>query len=283
MKQRKILVVDDEQNIRDIISEFLSELGYEVSVAVDGLDALGKIQSTRYDLYIIDVYMPRMGGLELIGKLKEMQPLAVIIVTTGFSSIDVAIRAIRTGAYHYLTKPIQPDELIKVVGAGLSHVQDLYEQGGEDMEMLNSPEIKSTDLLLLKGFNAEQRKDFIATGVLISYSKGSPIPLNEEMGTMVMVEAGSVNAYYNGAMVETLVEHDVWGEETFINPSSIFTTLSAQTDVQIRHFKRRKIVEFFTYNEVTLTKRYMINLIQCIYIKWRRSCFRMGLQSGFNT
>jgi len=227
--------------------------------------------------------MPRMGGLELIGKLKELQPLAVIIVTTGFSSIDVAIRAIRTGAYHYLTKPIQPDELIKVVESGLSHVQDLYAQGNEDMDIPIAPEGKSSELLLLRGFTPEQSRDFIATGVLISYSKGSPIPLNDELGSMVMVEAGAVNAYYNGAMVETLKEHDVWGEETFINPSSVFTSLSAQTDVQIRHFKRRKIVEFFTYNEETLTKRYMINLIQCIYIKWRRSCFRIGLYSGINT
>jgi len=284
VNQRRILVVDDEQNIRDIISEFLGELGYKVSVAVDGLDALEKIQYEKYDLYIIDVYMPRMGGLELIGKLKELQPLAVIIVTTGFSSIDVAIRAIRTGAYHYLTKPIQPEELIKVVESGLGHSQELDAQGENITENISSmPEIKSSELLLLRGFSPEQIRDFMATGVLISYSKGSPIPLDDELGSMILVEEGSVNAYYNGALVETLKEHDVWGEESFINPGSVFTGLNAQTDVQIRHFKRRKIMEFFTYNEETLTKRYMINLIQCQYMKWRRSCFRIGLYSGFNT
>lgn len=283
MNQRRILVVDDEQNIRDIISEFLGELDYEVSVAVDGLDALEKIQYEKYDLYIIDVYMPRMGGLELIGKLKEMQPLAVIIVTTGFSSIDVAIRAIRTGAYHYLTKPIQPEELIKVVESGLGHARELYEHSDNISEASSMPDARSSDLLLLRGFSSEQSKDFLATGVLISYSKGSPIPLDEESGSMILVEEGSVNAYYNGALVETLKERDVWGEETFINPGSVFTSLNAQTDVQIRHFKRRKIMEFFTYNEEMLTKRYMINLIQCVYMKWRRSCFRIGLYSGFKT
>ncbi|HPF08208.1 MAG: response regulator [Candidatus Cloacimonetes bacterium] len=282
MNQRKILVVDDEQNIRDIIGEFLGELGYQVSVAVDGLDALEKIQDERYDLYIIDVYMPRMGGLELISRLKEMQPLAVIIVTTGFSSIDVAIRAIRTGAFHYLTKPIQPEELIKVVESGLGHAQELYESGSEEQGIPVIPGVKSSELLLLRGFNEEQSRDFMDIGVLISYSKGSPIPLGDDLGSMILVEDGSVNAYYNGSLVETLKEHDVWGEETFINPGSVFTGLSAQTDAQIRHFKRRKIMEFFTYNDETLTKRYMINLIQCIYMKWRRSCFRIGLYSGFN-
>ncbi len=147
MNSRKILVVDDEQNIRDIISEFLGDLGYEVSVAVDGVDALEKVEYTKYSLYIIDIYMPRMGGLELIARLKEIQPLAVIIVTTGFSSIDVAIRAIRTGAYHYLTKPIQPEELIKVVDSGLAHVTDLGD-AGSDREEAQTSVIKSSELSL---------------------------------------------------------------------------------------------------------------------------------------
>ncbi|MCD8479170.1 MAG: response regulator [Candidatus Cloacimonetes bacterium] len=113
--------------------------------------------------------------MELIGKLKELQPLAVIIVTTGFSSIDVAIRAIRTGAYHYLTKPIQPEELIKVVESGLGHSQELDAQGENITENISSmPEIKSSELLLLRGFSPEQIRDFMATGVLISYSKAVP-------------------------------------------------------------------------------------------------------------
>ncbi|MBP7310050.1 MAG: response regulator, partial [Candidatus Cloacimonetes bacterium] len=58
----RIMVVDDEQNIRDIISEFLKEMGYAVTIAVDGLDALEKVAYEQYDLYIIDVYMPRLGG-----------------------------------------------------------------------------------------------------------------------------------------------------------------------------------------------------------------------------
>ena len=92
----KIMIVDDEQNIRDIISEFLSETGYSVAVAVDGVDALEKVQYEQYDLYIIDVYMPRMDGLELLVKLKELQPLAVVIVTTGFSSIEPTTRVAPT-------------------------------------------------------------------------------------------------------------------------------------------------------------------------------------------
>ena len=279
----KIMVVDDEQNIREIISEFLQEMGYSVTVAVDGLDALEKVAFEQYDLYIIDVYMPRLGGLDLISKLKEIQPLAVIIVTTGYSSIDVAIKAIRTGAYHYLTKPIQAEELLKVVESGLKHSADLGEAPAAVSDTsLNVPE-KYSEHLLLRGFTLEQAQDFRNLGSLGEYQYGDTIPLDEEHGSLIFVEMGKLNVYHNGAVVESLKEGDIWGEETFINPGAVFTILKAQSEVHVRHYKRKKIIEFFTYNDETLTKRYMINLIQCMYIKWRRSLFRIGLYTGFSS
>ena len=279
MNPRKIMVVDDEQNIRDIISEFLQEVGYEVTVAVDGLDALEKVAYQLFDLYLIDVFMPRMGGLDLITKLKEIQPLAVIIVTTGYSSIDVAIKAIRTGAYHYLTKPIQAEELLKVVESGLKHSADLSDN---DAGALGFTPEKQSELLLLKGFTMEQAADFKNMGTVMEYQFGDAVTLDEDYGSLIFVESGRLNVYHNGAVVETLKEGDVWGEETFIYPNATFTNLVAQSDVILRHYKRKKIMEFFTYNDELLSKRYMINMMQCMYMKWRRSIYRIGLYSGFS-
>ena len=283
MNSRKIMVVDDEQNIREIISEFLQEVGYSVTLAVDGLDALEKVAYEQFDLYIIDVYMPRMGGLDLITKLKEIQPLAVIIVTTGYSSIDIAIKAIRTGAYHYLTKPIQADELLKVVESGIQHAAELGETTSAAVDSVTPQAEKQSDMLLLRGFTYEQAREFKSIGTVVEYQYGDTIPLNEDHGCMIFVENGRLNVYHNDAVVESLGPGDVWGEETFINPNASFTVLKAQSEVHIRHFKRKKVMEFFTYNDETLTKRYMINLIQCMYMKWRRSIFRIGLYKGFNT
>lgn len=283
MNSRKIMVVDDEQNIREIISEFLQEVGYAVTLAVDGMDALEKVAYEQFDLYIIDVYMPRMGGLDLITKLKEIQPLAVIVVTTGYSSIDIAIKAIRTGAYHYLTKPIQADELLKVVESGIQHATELGETTSSSADSVSSQIEKQSEMLLLRGFTYEQAKEFKSIGTVVEYQYGDTIPLNEDQGSMIFVENGRINVYHNDAVVESLGAGDVWGEETFINPNASFTILKAQSEVHIRHFKRKKVMEFFTYNDETLTKRYMINLIQCMYMKWRRSIFRIGLYKGFNT
>ncbi|MDI3504534.1 MAG: hypothetical protein PWP64_1470 [Candidatus Cloacimonadota bacterium] len=279
MSTKKILVVDDEQNIRDIFQTFLQDMGYTVQTAIDGIDALEKIAREKYDLYIVDIYMPRMGGLELIARLKELQPSAVIIVTTGYSGLDVDFRSIRQSAFMYLAKPIQPDELIRAVEAGLAQSQEikpepvsfaLEEQPGAD---------KQPEMLLLRGFTTDQVLQFKSMGTVKEYKAGDCIPMDKEDGSMIFVERGYVNVYYNTDLVDSLKEGDVWGEESFVNPGSIFTTLRAHSNALIRHFSRKRLIEFFTYNDKSLTDRYMINMINCMQVKWRRSIVRLGLSS----
>lgn len=279
MSTKKILVVDDEQNIRDIFQTFLQDMGYTVQTAIDGIDALEKIAREKYDLYIVDIYMPRMGGLELIARLKDLQPSAVIIVTTGYSGLDVDFRSIRQSAFMYLAKPIQPDELIRAVEAGLAQSQGikpepvsfaLEEQPGAD---------KQPEMLLLRGFTTDQVLQFKSMGKVKEYKAGDCIPMDKEDGSMIFVERGYVNVYYNTDLVDSLKEGDVWGEESFVNPGSIFTTLRAHSNALIRHFSRKRLIEFFTYNDKALTDRYMINMINCMQVKWRRSIVRLGLSS----
>lgn len=281
MNSRKIMVVDDEQNIREIICEFLKEMGHSVTLAVDGMDALEKIQYEQFELYIVDVYMPRMNGLDFLVKLKEIQPLAVVIITTGYSSIDVAIKAIRSGAYHYLTKPIQAEELIRVVESGLKHSADLGEVSTMNLAPL---EISSEliDLLLLRGFNAQQQKEFRQLGKVVQYQPDDPIELKDDPGTMIWVESGKIAVLQNGAVVDHLKPGDIWGEETFFTANQIFTQLKAQNESQVRHFARSSLLDFFRSHEETLTKRYMINLIQCVYMKWRRAMYKISLFNGFS-
>lgn len=278
---KRILVVDDEQSIRDIISEHLKQMGYTVVGAVDGQDALDMVEMELFDLYIIDIYMPRMDGLELMMRIKEIQPLAVIIIATGYSSIDIAVKAIRNGAFHYLAKPINADELSKVVESGLSHSNEMEEVGGiSPASMEISKEL--IDLLLLKGFTPDQQMDFHQVGTLIQYQPNSKITLDEQFGTMIWIESGRVSVQLNGTHVDTLRPGDIWGEETFISSNSIFTELIVQAEANVRHFSRKKLMEFFTYQEESLIKRYMINLIQCLFVKWRKSVFKIGLYSGYS-
>ncbi len=106
-----ILIVDDEKQILNILSELLKKWGYNPIPAASGKEALGKFRDMSIDLVITDMVMPEMDGLELINKIIEIRPNTVIIILTGYPSFDSAVQSIRSGAYDYLAKPLNAEEL----------------------------------------------------------------------------------------------------------------------------------------------------------------------------
>jgi DNA-binding NtrC family response regulator len=113
--QERILVVDDEETIRNLFLDFLGGGGYQVVTAESGEAALRKFKPHFFDCVISDISMPGMGGLELLKKLKEKDPTVIFLMITGYPSIQDAVEAMKLGAYDYITKPLQLDDLqIKV-------------------------------------------------------------------------------------------------------------------------------------------------------------------------
>ncbi len=108
----RILIVDDEKAIRDSLQIVLSEEGFEAEVVTDGLEALQKIEEGGYDLVITDLKMPRLNGMELLEKSSKISPDTFFIIMTAYASVDTAINALRNGAYDYLIKPVEFDDLI---------------------------------------------------------------------------------------------------------------------------------------------------------------------------
>jgi two-component system, NtrC family, response regulator AtoC len=109
---RRVLVVDDEENIRLVLRTLLKKHGYEVEVADGGEAALAALDAFDPDVILTDVRMPRMGGLDLLGALKARQHLATVIVMSAYGNVDLAIEAMKAGAYDYVGKPFKPDEII---------------------------------------------------------------------------------------------------------------------------------------------------------------------------
>lgn len=117
----RILVVDDERGMCEFLRFLLQEEGYEVEVAHSGDQALAKVQQSRYQLILADIKMPGLDGLEMLRKLREADEETVVIVMTGYSSLDSAIKAIQYDASDYLTKPFDdPDAVLAAVERGLS-------------------------------------------------------------------------------------------------------------------------------------------------------------------
>ncbi len=112
---RRVLVVDDEENIRLVLRTLLRKHGYEVEVAESGEAALALVDSFGPDVILTDVRMPKMGGLDLLATLKAKQQPATVIVMSAYGSNDLALEAMKAGAYDYLSKPFKPDEVVLVL------------------------------------------------------------------------------------------------------------------------------------------------------------------------
>lgn len=115
----RVLIVDDEKFIRDILADFLGMEGYVVRTAEDGNAALSELGNARYDLVISDLKMPRMGGIELLEAIGTKAPNALTVIMTGFGTVETAIDAMKRGAYDYILKPFKVEEVIHVVQRGL--------------------------------------------------------------------------------------------------------------------------------------------------------------------
>ncbi len=115
----RILVVDDEQVIREILADFLSMEGFVVRTAEDGSAALVELSRARYDLVLSDLKMPNMGGLELLAAIQKHTPHVVTVIMTGFGTVETAIDAMKRGAYDYILKPFKVEEVIHTIRRGL--------------------------------------------------------------------------------------------------------------------------------------------------------------------
>ena len=112
---RRVLIADDEESIRHVLTELLSERGYEVRAVADGDEAARELAARDYDALVTDVRMPRLNGLDLIRAAQSTSPETTIIVMSAYGSHDLAIEALKAGAYDYLGKPFRPDEVLLVL------------------------------------------------------------------------------------------------------------------------------------------------------------------------
>lgn len=213
----KILVVDDEEIIRDSISYILETEGYEVEKAENGKIAYDKIKEKHYDLVITDIEMPAMKGTELLEKIKTLDSQTAVIIITAFGSLDTAITALRNGASDYILKPVEFDELLIKVKR-LFEVKDLLIENKVLREEINRKydfeNIVGKSPAIKKVFDMIQAVAETDSTVLISGNSGTG---KELVARAIHYRSKRKNkpfiAVNCGAISENLIESELFGHK----------------------------------------------------------------------
>jgi two-component system response regulator AtoC len=215
-KPIKLLIVDDEEAYRNLLSERFSLSGDIVSLAATGEEAVEQIKMRPFDVSILDLRMPGMDGIELFRKIKELQPVVEVVFLTGQATVDVAIEAMKLGAYDFLTKPCQLSELQAVVHKAFEKKQ-LAEKVHHQAELqLRSGMVnlvgETSAMLQVKGLIAKVAPT------------DSMVLIEGESGTGKEIVANSIHQNSNrskngfvvincGAVPESLLESELFGHE----------------------------------------------------------------------
>ena len=120
-EKAKLLIVDDEAIVRDSLGKWFREEGYEIGAAESASEALARLAEQRWDLAMVDIKMPGTDGIELQRRMREIDPELLVIIMTGYASVETAVQALKNGAYDYVTKPFDPDEFAHTVRKALAH------------------------------------------------------------------------------------------------------------------------------------------------------------------
>jgi signal transduction histidine kinase len=131
----KILVIEDEDQVRESYIDMFKFFGYEVEAAPNGREGLSKIVKHDFDIVVTDLYMPEMNGLEVLNYIKKSKPYTEVIVITGFATLDNAIQAMKVGAYDYFTKPVDIDHVRIVLSKCVQ--QQRAKRENEELKSLN--------------------------------------------------------------------------------------------------------------------------------------------------
>lgn len=215
----QIMVIDDEETICEALAAWFIKDGYKVETASSGLKALERVKHKTFDLYLVDIKMPGMNGLEVLGKLKELQPDADVIMITAHGSIQSAVEAMRLGACDYLCKPFDPDQLsllmerIMASKALRNENEALREQLMEHRETLFDGFVVQSEVMH-KVFSTIEDVAPTSALVLITGETGTGKELiAQAIHARSEQSSGPFVAINCGALSETLLESELFGHE----------------------------------------------------------------------
>jgi DNA-binding NtrC family response regulator len=215
--QGKLLIVDDELSVRDSLGKWFREEGYEIGTAESASEALTRMAERHWDLALLDIKLRGTDGIELQRRLHEIDPDLTVIIMTGYASVETAVAALKNGAYDYVSKPLDPDEIAHLVKKALAHRQAEKENVRlrETMAEITRPqELVGQSAAMRKVLEAIETVGPTDATVLITGESGTGKEL-----VVQAIHAASVRRFHPlvvihcGALTETLLESELFGHE----------------------------------------------------------------------
>ncbi len=215
--QGKLLIVDDELSVRDSLAKWFHEEGYQVGTAEDASGALTRMAESNWDAALVDIKMRGTDGIELQRRMHEIDPKLIVIIMTGYASVDTAVTALKNGAYDYVTKPLDPDEIAHLVKNALAHKRTEEENVRlrETVAEVARPEdIVGQSVPMQKVFHAIETVGPTDATVLITGESGT----GKELVARAVHHASPRRFHplvviHCGALTETLLESELFGHE----------------------------------------------------------------------
>ena len=213
----QLLIVDDELSVRDSLHKWFQEEGYEVGTAESANDALTRLAEHSWDVALVDIKMRGTDGIELQRRMHEIDPRLMVIIMTGYASVETAVAALKNGAYDYVTKPLDPEEIAHLVKNALQHKRTEHENAvlRETVAEASRPgDIIGQSAAMRKVFEAIETVGPTDATVLITGESGS----GKELVARAIHAASPrrfhpLVAIHCGALTETLLESELFGHE----------------------------------------------------------------------
>ena len=215
--QGKLLIVDDELSVRDSLGKWFLEEGYEVTTVENASSALTRLAEQRWDAALVDIKMHGTDGIELQRRMHEVDPELTVIIMTGYASVETAVTALKNGAYDYVTKPLDPDEIAHVVKNALAHKRTAQENvllRETVAEVARPGELIGQRGAMRKIFDAIETVGPTEATVLVTGESGT----GKELVARAIHQASSRRFHplvviHCGALTETLLESELFGHE----------------------------------------------------------------------
>ena len=212
-----ILIVDDEESVRDSLYDWFIDDGYSVACAENAKEALAKLETRNYDIILADIKMPGMDGLEMHRRIRSLNKESIVIIMTAFASVSTAVQALKDGAYDYITKPFDPDDLSHLIRNATSQISLKAEN-----EALRNKIVALENVDNLIGKSEPMIK--VLREVERVAQSSSPVIITGESGTGKELIAKAIHSNSNrkfsplvsvhcGSLTESLLESELFGHE----------------------------------------------------------------------